>query len=60
MIMALGIVGTRNGKVEGVEITEGKYRGISYFKAIPYAAPPVGKLRWRPPQDAQSWEGVRK
>lgn len=60
MIMALGIVSTRNGKVEGVEITDGKYRGISYFKAIPYAAPPVGDLRWRPPQDAERWDGVRK
>jgi para-nitrobenzyl esterase len=45
---------TRSGKVEGV------YRdGIYTFKGIPYAAPPVGNLRWMPPQTVKPWHGVR-
>ncbi len=43
------------GYVEG--IVDGTDLGI--FKAIPYAAPPVGDLRWKAPQPAKSWEGVR-
>ena len=47
-----------------VEITHGKIRGYSRrgilkFKGIPYTAPPVGELRFKPPAPAEPWSGVR-
>ena len=43
------------GDVEGV--ADGS--DLAVYRAIPYAAPPVGDLRWRAPQPAKAWEGVR-
>jgi para-nitrobenzyl esterase len=47
-----------------VQIESGKLQGVAEhnmfaFKNIPYAAPPVGALRWRPPQPVISWGGTR-
>ncbi len=50
-------VSTANGVLEGVVSPDGKVRT---FKGIPYAAPPVDSLRWRAPQPARPWTGVRK
>jgi para-nitrobenzyl esterase len=43
------------GKLQGIET--GK---IEVFKGIPYAQPPLGPLRWRPPNPADRWPGVRQ
>lgn len=46
---------TQNGKVSGTYSKDGK---IAVYKGIPYAAPPVGELRWKAPEPAKNWEGV--
>lgn len=50
-------VKTTTGLVEG---TSSSVSGVSAWLGIPYAAPPVGELRWRPPQPAAPWSGVRQ
>jgi para-nitrobenzyl esterase len=50
-------VKTDKGVVEGV-LTNGQQ--VRAFKGIPFAAPPVGDLRWQPPQPAAAWKGVRQ
>jgi para-nitrobenzyl esterase len=53
---ALGApVRTTNGLVEGTAED-----GLSVYRGLPFAAPPVGDKRWRPPAPPQPWQGVRQ
>ena len=54
-IMAQTQVKTAEGILEGKDLS-----GITVFKGVPFAAPPVGNLRWKAPQPVEKWEGVRK
>ena len=53
---AQGPVKTQYGQVIG-DVT-GKDRNISLYRGIPYAKPPMGELRWAPPEPPDSWKGV--
>src|SRR5574344_2487568 len=48
-------VQTANGILEGIDCS-----GVKVFKGVPFAAPPVGNLRWKAPQPVEKWEGVRQ
>ncbi len=51
------ITKTENGTVKGIPCADPR---ITAFKGVPFAKPPVGKLRWRAPQPAENWDGVRE
>jgi para-nitrobenzyl esterase len=65
--LAAGLVASAAAAAPQVKVAEGRLRGIdlpgaspvSAFLAIPYAAPPVGGLRWQPPRPAPHWRDVR-
>ena len=51
------VVQTAQGKVSGMKAPDST---VSVFKGIPFAAPPVGDLRWHAPLPPASWQGTRK
>jgi para-nitrobenzyl esterase len=48
-------VGLDSGDVAGTAVGD-----ISIYKGVPYAAPPLGDLRWMPPQPVARWNGIRR
>lgn len=49
-------------RIDTGQVTGGPTRdpAVTVFRSLPYAAPPVGELRWRPPAPPAAWDGVRK
>ncbi|HCN53659.1 MAG TPA: carboxylesterase [Prevotella sp.] len=48
-------VKVESGIIEGIDSS-----GVCIFRGIPFAAPPVGELRWKAPQPVVAWQGVRE
>lgn len=51
----LSVVATEGGKLKGY-----KDGAVAIFKGVPFAAPPVGQLRWKAPQPVVPWSGVKE
>jgi para-nitrobenzyl esterase len=49
------VVAVEGGRIRGQDLADGS----AVYRAIPYAAPPVGDLRWKPPAPLVPWKGVR-
>ena len=50
---------TRHGLLRGILLRVSLNRTVSAFLGIPYATPPIGDLRFRPPKSPESWTGVK-
>src|SRR5579872_499570 len=62
---ALSLAASDSIKADTVKVETGLVKGAAHdgvlsFKGIPFAAPPAGDLRWRPPQPAKPWTGTRQ
>src|SRR5690349_11137346 len=65
MVQSAIVMGQLNGEAPRVKIANGELEGVNEsgiktFKGVPFAAPPVGNLRWREPQPVVNWNSVRK
>ena len=59
-VFAAGIVQAQQPdpvRVEGGLVQGTSEEGLAVYRGIPFAAPPVGELRWRAPQPAATWSG---
>ena len=51
------VLNVEGGQIQGVASS---VKGVYIYKGVPFAAPPVGDLRWKEPQPVVPWEGVRQ
>ena len=64
LVLSVTLIARASRAQEPVRLRSGLVRGtqvgdLVIYRGIPYAAPPVGGLRWKPPQSPPNWEGVR-
>ena len=59
-ITTMSVGAAPTAKVEQGTLAGTVENGLTVYRGIPFAAPPVGDLRWRAPQPAAKWEGVRQ
>ena len=60
ILLLAGVATAAPVKVAGGLLEGTSEEGLTVYRGIPFAAPPVGDLRWRPPQPAAKWDGVRR
>src|SRR5580658_8406180 len=65
LIAALFAINTAGAQIKSAAVTGGQLDGvisdgIAAYKGVPFAAPPVGDLRWRAPRPVVAWDGIRK
>jgi para-nitrobenzyl esterase len=60
-LFVLGLLpgGAATLKISSGQITGEERDGVRVYRGIPFAAPPIGDLRWKPPQPVKPWDGVR-
>src|SRR5512138_2580844 len=59
-LLLAGVSAAAPVKIEGGLVEGTSEDGLTVYRGIPFAAPPAGDLRWRAPQSAAKWEGVRR
>jgi para-nitrobenzyl esterase len=65
LALVLAFTSTSFGDIQSAKVTGGEVKGavdgdLSIFKGVPFAAPPVGELRWKAPQPVVPWTGVKE
>jgi len=55
-LISIEKISVEGGMISGTTDSSGQ---VKIFKGVPFAAPPVGDLRWKAPQPVQAWEGVK-